>query len=355
MTTDLPPRRQAKLVVDAADSSLDATATLLGALKKQEKHTRDLYKKARKQNIDLYLNGLPLYALKEVGASGVRTSILEQAGVHTIGDVLSRGPRRLQHIRGIGPHSAQTAHEAAERIQRIAEKKLSVRLHDDLRPKAETKLLDALMHVRDVHVTLAGIEREAVEVDRELTALVRTARPATRWWQRPFLSKSRRADVASALVAAASYVAAMQENGLAAALAAAARKVETDKPHEPETMWSRYHEEPETFDTLLRSVIGFVPDDAENLPLGAPPQRGPGPRDGITTVYRMFDHQDTLLYVGISNRVDVRIEQHRASKEWFWRVDRITTINYPDRQTALDVEKHAIQTEKPLYNIIHNR
>lgn len=355
MTPPLPDRKEAKAVRRSARETLQATTTLLGSLKEHEGRTRALYKKARDRNIKIYLDRLPLYALKEVGAGGVRTSILEQSGVRTIGTILDRGSRRLQHIKGIGPHSAETAHAAAKRIKRIAEKKLSVRLDDDIRPKEEAKLLRSLMHVRNIHVILGGIERQAIEVDRELAALAKNARPAARWWHRPFLSQARRQQVAAAHRATKNYLSALYNSGLRDALLSAAVKATNPTKADADTMWTAYQDEPETLDTLLRSIIGFVPEDAEQLPVGAPQPSGTGPRDGITTVYRMFDYKDELLYVGISNRVDIRIEQHRASKEWFWRVDRITTMNYPNRQAALDAEKHAIKTENPIYNIIHNR
>jgi predicted GIY-YIG superfamily endonuclease len=355
MTQPLPERKAAKALDRNARQTLKATSALLGALTRHEKSTKALYGKARKKNVKIYLDRLPLYALKEVGAGGVRTSLLEKAGVRTIGNILDRGPRRMENIKGIGPHSARTAYQAAKKIQRSAEKKLSVRLDDDVRPKEETKLLHSLMHVREVHVILGGIEREAKEVDRELAVLSKEARPASQLWRRPFLSQARRARVAAAYTTTQNYVQQMHRSGLQAALLEAATKVHKPEKMDDAALWTSYHGEPETLDTLLRSIVGFVPDDAETLPVGAPPERGSGPRDGITTVYRMFDYQNKLLYVGISNRVDMRIEQHRATKEWFWRVDRITTMTYPNRQAALDAEKFAIKTEKPIYNIVHNR
>jgi predicted GIY-YIG superfamily endonuclease/predicted transcriptional regulator len=338
----------------AAKKVVSNTSTLLGALHKHERHTRKLYKKARNKNIEIYLNRLPLYALREVGATNVRTSVLEKAGVRTVGDILSRGPRRLQNIQGVGPHSAKTAYNAAKKIRRIAEKVLSVRLDDDVRPKAEEKLLQSLMHVRETHVILGGIKREAEEVQKELTVLAKKSRPAARWWHRPFLSKQRKIEVAKAYQITQNYLAVMSRSGLDEALVVSAKKVHKAKKIPSETLWGSYHNEPETFDTLLREVVGFIPQDGDKLPLGREPERGPGPRDGITTVYRMYDHKNVLLYVGISNRVDLRIEQHRASKDWFWRVDRIKTEEYPNRATALNVEEKAIKSERPKYNIIHN-
>lgn len=352
---NFPDSTTAKKTQREAKEIVASTETLLGALEGHEGSVRKLYSKARKKNIDIYLSRLPLYALKEVGASNVRTSALEKAGVRTVGDVLGRGPSRLHNIQGVGPHSAQTAYDAAKRIRQIAEKKLPVHLDDDIRPKEEEKLLRSVTHVREAHIVLGGIKREAEEVRKELALLAKKARPASRWWQRAFLSKERKRQVVDSHRVTANYVEQMRQSGLYDAIFFAANKVDKIAAVDSASLWANYHAEPETFDTLLRGIIGFVPDDADQLPLGRPPESGTGPRDGITTVYRMFDHREKLLYVGISNRVDARIEQHRSTKEWFWQVERIATVNYPDRTTALNVEKHAIKNEKPVYNIVHNR
>jgi predicted GIY-YIG superfamily endonuclease len=69
-----------------------------------------------------------------------------------------------------------------------------------------------------------------------------------------------------------------------------------------------------------------------------------------TTVYRLFDAKDVLLYVGVSVDVDQRWRVHRSSSPWWRLVARKSVVEYPDRDLALAAEAAAIQTEKPLYN-----
>jgi predicted GIY-YIG superfamily endonuclease len=68
------------------------------------------------------------------------------------------------------------------------------------------------------------------------------------------------------------------------------------------------------------------------------------------SVYRLFDAEDRLLYVGCSDCVECRLDQHRLSKRWFGDIARHTVDEFPTRREALAAERVAIQTETPLHN-----
>lgn len=70
------------------------------------------------------------------------------------------------------------------------------------------------------------------------------------------------------------------------------------------------------------------------------------------TVYRCFDAEDQLLYVGCTHDVEQRIRAHRASSAFGWRIARITTDTYPTKDDALAVERLAIRDEAPLFNVM---
>ncbi len=70
------------------------------------------------------------------------------------------------------------------------------------------------------------------------------------------------------------------------------------------------------------------------------------------TLYRLYDAEDELLYVGISFMPDHRFEQHRREKHWWVEVDRRELETFPDRKSAEDAERKAIREENPVYNII---
>lgn len=68
-------------------------------------------------------------------------------------------------------------------------------------------------------------------------------------------------------------------------------------------------------------------------------------------LYRHYDVDGVLLYVGISNRKLARIEQHRIGAAWFARIAYIEFQDCRDRDHAERAETWAIQTECPLFNV----
>lgn len=72
-------------------------------------------------------------------------------------------------------------------------------------------------------------------------------------------------------------------------------------------------------------------------------------------LYRMFDSNGDLLYVGISCNPPVRIKQHSRDKDWFPEVRTITLESFHTRDELEQAEKRSIQTEHPKYNVMHSR
>jgi hypothetical protein len=71
-------------------------------------------------------------------------------------------------------------------------------------------------------------------------------------------------------------------------------------------------------------------------------------------LYRLYDAEDQLLYVGISWSAIVRMAQHKAEKPWFGDVARIEIVITKSRSEAQHLELQAIRDEWPLYNKQHN-
>jgi hypothetical protein len=76
-----------------------------------------------------------------------------------------------------------------------------------------------------------------------------------------------------------------------------------------------------------------------------PPARVPG----RTQLYRHFDADDRLLYVGISISAVIRLYEHRSSS-WFYKIAKITIETFDTRQRAVEAERRAIVEERPSYN-----
>lgn len=75
----------------------------------------------------------------------------------------------------------------------------------------------------------------------------------------------------------------------------------------------------------------------------------------MTTLYRLIDAEDRLLYIGIAGNPGRRFEQHADDKTWWSDVARITLEHHVDRGSALQAERAAIVAERPIHNVQHNR
>ena len=70
-----------------------------------------------------------------------------------------------------------------------------------------------------------------------------------------------------------------------------------------------------------------------------------------TALYRLYDEDDQLLYVGIAFNPRVRCYHHKMHKSWWPDVARREVEWHDDRRQAEAAERAAIAAEKPLYNI----
>lgn len=71
-------------------------------------------------------------------------------------------------------------------------------------------------------------------------------------------------------------------------------------------------------------------------------------------LYRIFDEDDALLYVGITNNPKGRILGHQSDKPWWPSVSTITLAHFPDREALEAAERVAVATEKPRFNVVLN-
>lgn len=107
--------------------------------------------------------------------------------------------------------------------------------------------------------------------------------------------------------------------------------------------------------SIINSVFdAFEEAGLRTSPAGYNPPTGEKEVDGEHTVYRFYDSNGTLLYVGVSRTPLKRWEQHQNTKEWFPDVAVITRSIYPDKASAYEAERRAIIDEVPEYNIVHN-
>lgn len=77
--------------------------------------------------------------------------------------------------------------------------------------------------------------------------------------------------------------------------------------------------------------------------------------DDYCAVYRCYDRDGQLLYVGASCLGMVRFHQHQTEKGWWPAVARIEVEHFDNRAVALAAERSAIETELPAMNVFHGR
>ena len=67
-------------------------------------------------------------------------------------------------------------------------------------------------------------------------------------------------------------------------------------------------------------------------------------------VYRHYDSEGNLLYVGCTQSLEFRTKTHKASSPWKAEIARIAAEEYPTREDALFAERTAICNELPRCN-----
>ena len=67
-------------------------------------------------------------------------------------------------------------------------------------------------------------------------------------------------------------------------------------------------------------------------------------------LYRHWDAEGRLLYVGRTHDLHTRHLTHRSSSPWFGEIAEITIQAFDSRWEAAKAERVAIHTENPLHN-----
>jgi len=68
-----------------------------------------------------------------------------------------------------------------------------------------------------------------------------------------------------------------------------------------------------------------------------------------THLYRHFDAEGNLLYVGISKSTMDRLAQH-SEKDWYSSISNVTIEKFDERNDAIIAERKAIIAERPIWN-----
>ena len=71
----------------------------------------------------------------------------------------------------------------------------------------------------------------------------------------------------------------------------------------------------------------------------------------MATLYRLFNADGDLLYIGISANVMARFRTHAGEKHWWHEVASMRVEHHQSRKEASAAEVAAIKAEKPLHNV----
>lgn len=77
----------------------------------------------------------------------------------------------------------------------------------------------------------------------------------------------------------------------------------------------------------------------------------PRSSSGGKIVYRFFDADGVLLYVGCSTNLAARMVAHSNQKDWWSIVAKAEFQHFADSLEGYRAEQEAIRTERPLYNV----
>jgi|SRR5882757_2472278 len=66
----------------------------------------------------------------------------------------------------------------------------------------------------------------------------------------------------------------------------------------------------------------------------------------------MYCQKNRLLYVGMTLFFESRMREHERYQPWYGFVDRIETVEFPDRYSASKAEDAALAGESPIFNVL---
>lgn len=76
--------------------------------------------------------------------------------------------------------------------------------------------------------------------------------------------------------------------------------------------------------------------------------------DRAHVLYRAYDENFSLLYVGITANPGVRLRKHAERKWWWGNVSQIQLQHFSSRDALEAAEREAIATESPVFNVQGN-
>lgn len=105
---------------------------------------------------------------------------------------------------------------------------------------------------------------------------------------------------------------------------------------------------------LCRNVVAGDVNALRKQGHEVPMRTSPSSSDNGACVYRHFDADGRLLYVGACANPVQRTIGHASQSNWYDRIVRIEIARFANGEEAWAAEADAIRHERPLYNLQYN-
>jgi SNF2 family DNA or RNA helicase len=254
-----PPVRPPRAVVRDGRAVQEAVETMLAAPEQARQAARHAYEAVRDEIVSGELDTMPVDRLREITQGQVQLIPVKQAGLQTVGQVLTAGTGGLERIPDVDAKAAERIIAAASQTRESVAERTRVRLDPDARTKAQTELLAALRHYERARSAMKGPDLTplAGELGRYLGP---ADRAASRLKMLFTFSRQKREEARDAL---ARLSATLQSREVAAARKRLdqARVGKREKTPRSARLWKDYLARPVAYNGLLIEVAELAPEE----------------------------------------------------------------------------------------------
>jgi SNF2 family DNA or RNA helicase len=248
--------RAARAIVADGRAVHDAIEAVLAAPGESREIARRAYKVVRDQLVTGELETMPVDRLRELIRGRVTLAPVRDAGLDTVGAVLTAGAEALGRIPRVRRNTARRIMAAARQMRESVEESTRVRIDPDARTPEQTALIAALRRYERTRSLMKGPDLSplASELGRYLDPAARGSSHRRMLFT---FSRRKRQEARDAL---AQLDATLRAKHVTAARKRLSRaRSELDKTQRAARLWSDYLARPVTYNGLLIEVGGLDP------------------------------------------------------------------------------------------------
>jgi len=251
--------KAARAIVSDGRAVHDAIEAVLAAPEGSREIARRAYKAVRDQLVTGELDTMPVDALRQLIRGRVTFAPVRDAGLDTVGAVLTAGAEALGRIPRVRRKTAKRIMTAAWRMRESVEESTRVRIDPDARTPEQTALIAALRRYERTRSVLKGPDLSllASQLGRYLDP---AARGASRRRMLFTFSERKRQDARDALAQLDATLSSKQVTAARKRLSRAESELEkAEVTQRAARLWSDYLARPVTYNGLLIEVGGLDP------------------------------------------------------------------------------------------------